>query len=104
MYFEHKDTKHIIQHVSSPPPSVGSEPVKEIHELRLPTGMLRLLSPTDCVKDRLAAYYYFDDHQTLEQAVLVVQARSVDLDEVQRWSEAEGMGEKFREIAERLTE
>lgn len=101
--YESLETELFIDFVA-PPLSVGREPVKEIHELRLATGLLHLLSPTDCVKDRLVAYYYFNDRQALEQAVLVAQARIVDLAEVQRWSEAEGMGERYGDFAERLTE
>ena len=34
-------------------------------------GSFRLLSPTDCVKDRLANFYHFEDGQCLEQAPMV---------------------------------
>ncbi len=47
---------------------------------------LRLLSPTDCVKDRLAAYYHWNDRSSLEQAVLVCRDQDVDMREVRRWS------------------
>jgi hypothetical protein len=80
------------------PPAVGNEPVREFREMRLPTGTLRLLSPTDCVKDRLAWYYHNRDRPALEQALLVAEATEVDLDEVERWSCAEGMGDAFAEI------
>jgi len=33
---------------------------------------LCLLTPTDCVKDRLAAYFFWNDLQSLGQAVMVV--------------------------------
>jgi len=64
--------------------------------------VLRLLSPTDCVKDRLAAYYYHHDRQCLEQACLVVKYSDVDLAEVERWSVHEGEKVKFSEIRDRL--
>ncbi len=38
------------------PLAVGVEPVKQVNELKFSTGMLRIISPTDCVKDRLAGY------------------------------------------------
>jgi len=62
------------------------------------TGVLRLLSPTDCVKDRLANYYYHGDRQSLEQALLVAKTTPVDLGEIERWSAAEGMAEAFQKI------
>ena len=57
-----------------------------------------MLSPTDCVKDRLAAYYFWNDQQALEQAKLVAKNQPVDLDEIRRWSEVEDQLDKFKEI------
>ncbi|MDI6740798.1 MAG: hypothetical protein QME74_10605 [Candidatus Edwardsbacteria bacterium] len=47
--------------------------------MKLPTGRLHLLSPTDCVKDRLAAYFHWNDRQSLEQAGLVADNRKIDI-------------------------
>jgi hypothetical protein len=93
-HYRRPETRHIIEFLS-PPLSVGGEPVREILEIRRATGILRLLSPTDCVKDRLAAFYHWDDRQSLEQAVLVCRAEEVDLREVRRWSIREGMADKY---------
>ena len=59
------------------------------------TGTLKLLSPTDCVKDRLAAFYHWNDRQCLQQAVWVAQERAIDWKEIERWSRKEGAEEKF---------
>lgn len=53
------------------PLAVGEEPVKKIDKIQFPTGILRVISPTDCVKDRLAAYYHWGDRQGLAQAIMV---------------------------------
>jgi hypothetical protein len=74
---------------------VGGEPVLAIEELRLETGTFRLLSPTDCIKDRLAAFYHWNDRQCLQQAVWVAQEKQVDWDDLERWSRQEGAIEKF---------
>ena len=66
------------------------------------TGKLLLLSPTDCIKDRLAAYYYWDDKQCLEQAIMVAEENKIDIDEIQRWSEEEGKELEFNSIKEKL--
>lgn len=94
-YFRHKDTEYFIDFVS-PPLSVGEEPVKEVAEIKKGGRTLKLLSVTDCVKDRLAAYYHWNDRQCLEQAVLVCQDNPVDLKEVERWSKNEGMIDKYK--------
>jgi hypothetical protein len=86
----------------SGPLAVGREPVRETVLLHFSTGSLRIISPTDCVKDRLAAYYHWGDRQSLEQAVLVFKDNAVDLREVERWSEAEGKSVQFQIIKNRF--
>jgi hypothetical protein len=100
-YFKHTDTDYYIEFPSGPL-SIGSEPVKEIKELTFETGTLTLLSPTDCVKDRLAAFYHWDDLQALEQAKMVAQNHRIDLDEIGRWSKVEKHSEKFNRIRDEL--
>ena len=65
-------------------------------EHKLPTGILRIISPTDCVKDRLAGYYHWNDLQCLEQASLVAEAIKIDLEEIERWSKVEGKLGEFK--------
>ena len=85
------------------PPAVGRQILKLPAARRVSGHRLRMLSPTDCVKDRLAAFYYWDDRQALEQAVLVSLARRVDVREVGRWSRAEGAAGKFAEFRRELS-
>lgn len=56
-YFVHPDTPLFVEFPSGPL-GVGDAPVEEIAELDTEAGVLRLLTPTDCIKDRLAAYYH----------------------------------------------
>jgi hypothetical protein len=102
-YFRRNDTEYFIDFVS-PPLSVGEEPVKEVAEIKKGDRTLKLLSVTDCVKDRLAAYYHWNDRQCLEQAVLVCQDNQVDFKEVERWSKNEGMIGKYKTFKEHLKE
>ncbi len=57
--------------------------------------LLRLLTPTDCIKDRLAAFYHWDDEQCLQQAIWVAQQNKFDLESVKKWSLSEGAEDKF---------
>jgi hypothetical protein len=100
-YYTHAETAYFVEFPSGPL-AVGKEPVTSVDEIEFSTGVLRILSPTDCVKDRLAAYYHWNDRQSLEQAVLVAEARKVDLREIARWSRAEGMADTYARIKERL--
>jgi hypothetical protein len=100
-YFAHSQSELLVEFPKGPP-AVGKAPVQRIDELVFETGTLRIISPTDCVKDRLAAFYHWKDRQSLEQAILVAHTTEVDLDEIRRWSANEGMLEKYRQISERL--
>jgi hypothetical protein len=100
-YFRNPETDYFIEFPSGPL-AIGDEPPGEISSLPYHTGVLRLLSPTDSVKDRLAAYYHWKDRQSLEQALLVAGDQPVDLNEVHRWSAKEGFAEEFEAIRERF--
>jgi len=52
--------------------------------------------------DRLAAYFYYDDSQGLEQAVEVARTQPVDLKKIARWSKHEGRQAKHAEFVRRL--
>jgi len=100
-YFKHLDSDLFVEFPKGPP-SVGEEPVKEIVERQVSTGMLKIISPTDCVKDRLTWYYHDNDRQCLDQAVLVAQENQIDLEEIKRWSEGEGRSNEFERIKDQL--
>jgi hypothetical protein len=94
-YFIHPSTKHIVEFPPGPL-SVGEEPVRRIKEIKFSTGTLRLISPTDCVKDRLAAFYFWKDQQSLTQAILVAKHNRVSINEIKRWSQTTGNMKEFK--------
>lgn len=100
-HFIHADTEYLVEFPAGPL-SVGEEPVKQVDEYKLSTGILRIISPADCVKDRLAAYYHWGDVQSMEQALLVAQAKKIDLKEIERWSKVEGKLKEFKLFKNRL--
>jgi hypothetical protein len=102
-HFKNSETDIFLEFPPGPL-AVGEEPVKEIITLNFSTGKLRIISPTDCVKDRLAAYYHWGDQQALEQAISVAKDNTIDLDELERWSKGEGNLPIFQEIKNRLKE
>ncbi|GAB4538613.1 MAG: hypothetical protein Fur002_02340 [Anaerolineales bacterium] len=99
--FVHPDTEFIVEFPDGPL-SVGEEPVKEVAKVKLSTGILRVISATDCVKDRLCAYYFWNDHQGLQQAVLVAQNNTIDFREVERWSKSEGKGREHQDFKTKM--
>ncbi len=99
--FRHPDTNLLVEFPPGPL-GVGAEPVKQIDELQTEAGVLRIISPTDCVKDRLTWYYHDRDTECLRQAVLVANHSTIDLKEIERWSEVEGKSAKFEHIKGQL--
>ena len=94
-YYKHPDSQWIIEFPPGPL-TVGLEYVANVEEIPLITGVLRILSATDSVKDRLAAFYHWGDEQCLRQAVLIRQNAEVDLQDVERWSVKEGKLAEFK--------
>lgn len=100
-YFVHPDSKYYVEFPPGPL-SVGQEPVNKIIEIELLTGTLKIISPTDCVKDRLLAYFHWKDQQCLTQAILVATETNVDFNEIERWSQVEGKLDDYQEILSKL--
>lgn len=100
-YFVNPATSFLVEFPDGPL-SVGEEPVKVIDEFELATGTLRVISATDCVKDRLCSYYFWNDQQGLVQAILVSKSQPVDLRELHRWSKVEGKEREFEIFRKKL--
>ena len=93
-YFRHENCPWVVEFVS-PPIAVGEEFLFEFAETKTPYGMIKLLHPIDCVKDRLASFYHWNDKQALEQAINVCFEQKMDFKELGEWSRREGAEEKF---------
>ena len=95
-FFRHPQTDFFID-FPAPPLSVGNKPVTEFTEMKSKNRYLKLLTPTYCVMDRLAAYYHWNDQQALAQALMVVHEtdNDIDLEKLKEWSSEEGMEDKF---------
>lgn len=95
-YFINKDCEYYIEFVS-PPVAIGNEPIKNYEYHQTPFGTIKMLTATDSIKDRLAAFYHWDDKQSLDQAIIIYKAVSqkIDVNELKRWSKNEGQLKKF---------
>lgn len=100
-HFVHPDTSFFVEFPTGPL-MVGDERVERVSERATSAGLLRLLTPTDCVKDRLAAFFHWNDRQALEQALLVANTQQVDVDDIRRWSQSEGHAESYAQFEKRL--
>ncbi len=100
-HWTHPRTEFWVEFPSGPL-GVGDARVVEQVELETGYGTLRLLAPTECVMDRLAAYYHWNDPQGLEQAVEVAIRQEIDLERIGSWSRAEGALDRFVHFTERI--
>jgi hypothetical protein len=68
--------------------------------LRIGRTRFLALSPTDSCRDRLAAYYHWDDGPSLEAAVEIAVRHPVDLQGIRAWSTDEGAADGFAHFLE----
>lgn len=100
-YFQHEGCPWFVEFVS-PPAAVGNEYVRNFSNVETRFGSIKLLRPVDSVKDRLGAFYHWNDRQGLEQAINICLEQDVDLAEVEKWSICEGEPKKYAMFIERL--
>lgn len=93
-YFKNDETSYIIEFPAGPL-GIGEEIINDFQQIVFETGELKMLTPTDCVKDRLAAFYHWDDKQCLEQAIMVAVAQKIDYENIKSWSKKERSLKKF---------
>jgi hypothetical protein len=107
--FKHPSTRFTIDFPRGPL-AVGGDYVHETATLERGGIRLRILTPTDCVRDRLAHFYHWNDYTALTAAVAVAKSHreTVDIEQVRLWTEREsGLGPtdyrgKFQNFLERL--
>jgi len=92
--FENPQCKFLID-FPAPPVSIGDEPVSEFNYLETDFGIICLLTPADCIKDRLAAYFFWNDQQSLDQAIMVSKRNKINLSEIKKWAKKQGELEKY---------
>jgi len=90
-YFENPYCQFTIEFPTAPL-MIGEEYVANegITDMTTDRGVFKLLSATNCVKDRLASYIHWNDLQCLEQARDVALIQTVDMNNIQSWLSSEG--------------
>ncbi len=90
--------------ILTPPLSVGRQKIIDFNTIEIDHMVLKLLSPTDSVKDRLAAFYFWNDRQALGQAIMIQKDNEINLNDVRVWSEMGGELEKFNYFLNKIAE
>ncbi len=102
-YFERDGCQWSLEFPSAPL-AVGQEhiPADRVADLKTSEGTVRLLSPTDCVKDRLLWWYLENDGQCHQQALDIAKNHAIDWEDLAAWHNAEGYAhliDAFRDLA-----
>ena len=84
------------------PLAIGDQPLRDWAKLKTKTGVIQILSPTQCVMDRLAGYIAWNDRQNLDQAVMVALRHKVDMKKIAEWAAGEKAADRYETFVERL--
>ncbi|MEN8693361.1 MAG: hypothetical protein ACN4GG_05030 [Akkermansiaceae bacterium] len=104
-YFMHPKCSHLFLEFPRGPVELGDEypvtPDIVEHEGRA----LKILSPTSCVKDRLAGYIYWKSRDYFDQATLVClrQTSRIDWPAIETWCASERHHEVFKELKQAVS-
>ena len=100
-FFTHEHTTYFVEFPSGPV-SFGNDVVREWGRIETASGTIQIITPTQCVMDRLAAFYHWSDPQALDQAIAVARTQDVDLPAINAWSKREGFTEGFERFRRNL--
>lgn len=102
-HYMHPDCKHlIVEFPGGPPLGIGEDNTIVPDEVEVEGTTIKILSPTDCVKDRLASYIHFKASECLDQAVLVARHHDVNLTSIKKWCLNEGSPQSFEDFLKAL--
>jgi len=101
-YF-HPQTRFFVEFPSGPLGIGRDLSVKPVRKRIGPSGSaIRILSATDSCRDRLAAFYHWNDRQSLSAAVSIALKNRVEINRIRAWSAREGASERFAEFTQEL--
>lgn len=99
--YRHHNNPYEVEFVPWPP-EVGGRRVESWNTEIVGNLMLKVISATDCAKDRLAHFIHWRDGTALDQAVAVATSNPVNIHEIREWCEGEGGLEQFEAFRKRL--
>lgn len=103
-YYKHPECPHLFLEFPKGPVELGEEYPVTPDEILVEGRVLKILSPTDCVKDRLASYIHWKSRPCLDQAVMVCkrQLDRIDMAAISKWCEGEGSPAAFIDLQRNL--
>ncbi len=105
-YFKHPECDHLVLEFPKGPVEIGEHYPVTPAEVTVEGRVLKLLTPTDCVKDRLASYIHWKSKDAFNQALLVCRSQpgKINMRELSDWCDGEGAKSAFQELSRNLAE
>jgi hypothetical protein len=97
-HYSHPDCKRLIVEFASGPAGIGEDYRIKPAEVESEGQRIKIYSPTDCIRDRLASFVHFKARECLDQAVMVAQRWPFDRVVLRGWCKSEGAPEAYREF------
>lgn len=94
-YFHHPNSEMYVEFPIGPIAIGEQSPVKPEGKLKVGKTTVIMFSPTQCVMDRLAAWFHWNDRRSLIHALWVCERHPVSLDKIKKWANQEGQSEKL---------
>ena len=95
--FEHPETSFTVEFPTGPLALGETVPVSPEGAIEVDGITVKLLSPTQCVMDRLLWFFYCNDRQCLDQAVWVAQSHPISMDKLTAWAKNEPNQESIQQ-------
>ena len=83
---------------SSPPVDIGNKNDPEVNEDTFGGETIRILTPTECIKDRLHKAFHWKDELALKAALDVAITQSFSMSKVQKFCQDNSILPKFEEF------
>jgi hypothetical protein len=99
--YQHPDTPFFVEFPRGPL-AIGDDDMVEPVEVRVGQARVWALSATDSCRDRLAAFYFWNDEQSLRAAAAIARRDKVDMDAILRWSHREGHKHGYQRFLQEL--
>lgn len=103
--FNHPGTSYYVEFPPGPL-AFGETSIRDEDAATLETrfGPVRIVTPTQLVMDRLAAFLHWTDRQSFDQAVMVARHQGVDWAVLSAWAATEGVDASVLASLRRRTE
>lgn len=100
--YKHPECKHLFLEFSSFPVSIGNDISIVPDEVENDGVKIKIYSPTDSVRDRLASFIHFQSMDCLDQAIMIAKKHPVNLKKIESWCKKEGGEKHFKEFIRKL--